>query len=101
MSFHKLRQLRLSPKARQDIIDILNHTGATWSEKQLLIYRDKVNAALKALSRNPKLGHHRNDLPSTHLAYLVGAHIIVFRMREDEIAVVRILHQRMSLGKHI
>jgi len=56
---------------------------------------------LQAISVNPQLGHHRDDLPSTHHANLIGSHVIVYRMRGDGVAVVRILHQRMSLGKHI
>ena len=38
---------------------------------------------------------------TTHLAYLVGSHVIVFRERAGGIGVVRILHQRMSLGRHV
>ncbi len=101
MSSRKPQQITLSPKAQQDFIDILRYTGETWGEKQLLAYRDKINEALQAISGNPQLGHHRDDLPPTHHAYLVGSHIIVYRMREDGVAVVRILHQRMSLGKHV
>ena len=95
------QQLTLSPKAHQDFIDIMRYTGETWGEKQLLSYRDKINDALQSISGNPQLGHHRHDLPSTHHSYLVGSHIIVYRIRVDGIAVVRILHQRMSLGKHV
>lgn len=96
-----LLQLVLSPRARQDFIDILQYTGETWGQTQLVIYRDKVNDALQALLGNPQLGHRRDDLPPTHQAYLVGSHIIVYRIRGDSLAVVRILHQRMSLGKHL
>jgi len=42
-----------------------------------------------------------DDLPSTHLAYLVGSHIIDYRVNVDSIGIVRILHQRMSLAKHV
>lgn len=101
MSSRKPQQLTLSPKAHQDFIDILRYTGETWGEKQLLTYRDKINEALQAITVNPQLGHHQDDLPSTHHAYLIGSHVIVYRMRGDGVAVVRILHQRMSLGKHI
>ncbi len=44
MSFRNA-PVRLSPKARQDFIDILRYTGETWGEAQLLIYRDKLNDA--------------------------------------------------------
>jgi len=101
MSSRKQRKLTLSPKARQDFIDILRYTGKTWGRAQLLIYRDKINDALQAIGSNPQLGHHRDDLLPTHLAYLVGSHIIIYRPGADAVGVVRILHQRMSLAKHV
>lgn len=101
MSSRSSRPIKLSPKAQQDFIDILRFTGETWGQNQLLAYRDKINEALRAISDNPQLGHRRDDLPSTHLAYLVGAHVIVYRVGADNIGVVRILHQRMSLTMHV
>jgi toxin ParE1/3/4 len=95
------KSLQLSPKARQDFVDILRYTGETWGQSQLLVYRDKIDDALKAISRNAELGHARDDLPSTHLAYLVGSHIIIYRINADTIGIIRILHQRMSLAKHV
>ena len=101
MSSRKELPVTLSPRARQDFVDILQYTGETWGEAQLLIYRDKIDEALRAIGRNPNIGNRRNDLPATHLAYLVGSHVIVFRERAGGIGVVRILHQRMSLGRHV
>ncbi len=101
MSSHKSLPLKLSPKARQDFVDILRYTGETWGADQLLVYRDKIDEALQAISRNPQLGHHRNDLPPTHFAYLIGSHVIVYRTGASSIDVVRILHQRMYLAGHI
>jgi toxin ParE1/3/4 len=93
--------VRLSKKARQDFIDILRYTGQSWGPNQLEIYRDKIDDALQAISRNPELGHTREDLPTTHRAYLVGAHVVVYRLEDQGIGVVRILHQRMSLARHV
>lgn len=90
--------VRLSRKARQDFIDILHFTGETWGPHQLEAYRDKIDDALQAIGRNPDLGHKREDLPVTHRAYLVGAHVIVYRIEDQGLGVVRILHQRMSLS---
>jgi toxin ParE1/3/4 len=101
MSSRKSLTLKLAPKARQDFIDILRYTGETWGQNQLATYRDKLNDALQSISRNPQLGHGRDDLPPTHLAYLVGSHVIVYRTSPDAIGVVRILHQRMSLARHV
>ena len=101
MSSRKPLPVKLAPKARQDFIDILRYTGETWGQAQLLAYRDKINDALQAISQNPQLGHGCNGLPATHLAYLVGSHVIVYRVGTDSLGVVRILHQRMSLARHV
>jgi plasmid stabilization system protein ParE len=70
------------------------------------IYADKIDSALQAISENFALGHSRDDLPPTHLAYLVGSHVIIYRplpnkAHAESIGVVRILHQRMNLPRHI
>ena len=101
MSAHEALPIKLSPKARQDFIDILRFTGETWGLKQLEAYRDKIDDALQTINRNPQVGHCRGDLPPTHLVYLVGSHVIVYRPGRDSIGVSRILHQRMSLGRHL
>ena len=93
--------LKLAPKARQDFIDILRYTGETWGPNQLQVYRAKLDDALNAISSHPQAGHNREDLPPTHRAYLVGSHVIVYRIGADSVGVVRILHQRMSLARHV
>lgn len=101
MSFLKPLPLKLSPKARQDFIDILRYTGETWGQNQLQIYRDKIDDALKAISHNPAAGHSGRDLPPTLLAYTVGSHIIVYRINANYIGIARILHQRMGISRHV
>lgn len=95
------RKIVLSPRARQDIIDILRYTGETWGVVQLGKYRDKIEDALQMLARNPGLGHQSAGLPETHRAYLVGSHVIVYRDQDTAVAIVRVLHQRMSLARHV
>jgi len=66
------RKVVLSPRARKDFIDILRFTGETWGQRQLHIYRDRINDALQAIGRNPAIGRHSQALPETHRIYLVG-----------------------------
>lgn len=95
------RKVVLSPRARQDFIDILRYTGETWGKAQLHVYRDKLNEAIQLIARNPGTGHGSHELPATHRVYFVGSHVIVFRHQEATIAIVRILHQRMSVSRHV
>jgi toxin ParE1/3/4 len=86
---------------RQDLIDILRFTVETSGKRQLHTYRDRINDALQAIGRNPAIGQHSQALPETHRLYLVGAHVIVYRDQASSIAAVRILHQRISLMRHV
>jgi toxin ParE1/3/4 len=101
MSLPEPLPIELSVKARQDFVDILRYTGEHWGHAQLEAYRDKLSAALGAISRNPQLGSRRDDLPMSHRAYWVGSHVVVYRIMAERLGVVRILHQRMCVIKHI
>lgn len=106
MSSREARPLRLSPRAEDDIVDILAYTQLTWGERQVDLYLEKVQAALATIAERFTIGHRRDDLPPTHRAYPVGSHIVIYRAMPDEasaeyIGVVRILHQRMSIGRHV
>jgi toxin ParE1/3/4 len=94
-------RLVLSPKAQQDIENILRYTGEQWGEKQLLAYRDKLAGALEMLRDNPSSGHTNTELPETHRVYPVGSHVIVYRVQAHALGVIRILHRRMSLHLHV
>ncbi len=59
-----------------------------WGHDQLVAYRDKLDGALQAIARNPALGHRRDDLPATYRAYLVGSHVIVYRVEADSVGMV-------------
>jgi toxin ParE1/3/4 len=100
MSSHNYRLL-IAPQAQQDIISILRFTGETWGQEQLLIYRNKLDEALKMIGQNPWIGHRSSELSALHRLYLVGSHVVVYRIQDEVISVVRILHQRMSLRRHI
>ena len=100
MSSRKVR-LKLSPAAQKDFASILQYTGERWGHGQLLVYRDKLDDALRLLAGNTGLGHHTPELPPTHRLYFVGSHVIVYRTRGEVTEVVRILHQRMSVLRHV
>ena len=91
----------LSAKARQDFVDILRYTAETWGATQLTTYRDRIDQALQSIARNPEIGHFDDAVASTHRVYLVGSHVIVYRIEATRLGVIRILHQRMQRSRHI
>jgi toxin ParE1/3/4 len=91
----------LSAKARQDFVDILRYTAETWGATQLATYRGRIDHALQAIVRNPEIGQLDDALTSNHRLYLIGSHVIVYRIDATRIGVIRILHQRMQRARHL
>lgn len=94
-------RLNLSRKAQHDVEHILRYTEKTWGSAQAVIYKEKLNAALVALRDNPLSGNKSPDLPERHRLFAVGSHVIVYSIQADVIGVARVLHQRMSLSRHV
>ncbi len=91
--------LHLSLEAEDDIRDILKYTLETYGEHQLTVYQEKLNKGLATLLHNPGIGHKRPDLPPEYDAYPVGEHILIFRVKEKTIYIVRVLHGRMGFHR--
>jgi plasmid stabilization system protein ParE len=100
MSFHKL-PLDLSPAAQEDRIAIIHYTALQWGEAQARIYHAAIDDAFDTLCRHPAIGYKSPELPDYYRLYPVGSHVIAYYQEGDVINVARILHQRMSLRRHI
>lgn len=51
--------------------------------------------------RNPQLGKVRDDLHSGLRVYPAGKHLIFYLEMDDGIDVVRVLHERMDIRRHL
>lgn len=93
--------LVLSPEAKDDIEHILRNTAETWGHAQVMVYRAKLESAFATITEQPSIGHTVPELADIYRVYLVGSHVIVYRPQDQALWVVRVLHQRTSLPRHI
>lgn len=94
-------QIVLSEEARLDIKGILSYTLQTWGEEQQIKYSSLLDAALQNIRENPGKGRRHAKLPEELRYYHVGRHNVVYRVEGERVEVVRILHDRMDMGRHI
>jgi toxin ParE1/3/4 len=93
--------LILSDLAQADYEDILAYTLRTWGARQHAIYADVLDEALRALQDDPQRGHHHRQLPERYRYVHVERHLIVYRFTQGTVYVVRLLHDRMDVPRHI
>ncbi len=93
--------LVLSHQAQADYEDILSLTLRRWGKQQHDCYAALLHEALSSLRDNPALGHHSRHLPSQYRMLHVGRHLILYRFTESLVHVVRLVHDRMDVRRHV
>ncbi len=91
---------RLTPAARFDIRSIWNHTDDEWGSVQAQKYSSQIEETIRLLVRTPALGRPRDEIRPELRSHPCGRHIIFYRKFQNQIEVMRILHQRMDVKKH-
>lgn len=92
----------LRKEAIDDLNDIWRYTFEEWSENQADKYYARIKFACKEIGENPDLGKKYKGIKLSLLGLKSGKHIIFYhQISDEEIEVIRILHERMDLKKRI
>lgn len=92
----------LRQEAINDLTDIWNYTVQEWSESQADKYYEAIKYACKEIGENPSIGRNYTEISRHLLGLNSGKHIIFYhQISEDEIEVIRILHERMDLKNRL
>jgi toxin ParE1/3/4 len=96
-----MAEVRLSPRAQQDLEEMFDATVARWGLDQAMHYIDLIEAACLALAAAPLPAPACNHVRPGYRRRPVEQHMIYFRVEGDDIAVIRILHQRMDARRPV
>lgn len=92
----------LRQEAINDLSDIWDYTLQEWSETQADNYYETIKFACKEIEKNPSIGKIYTEISKNLLGLKSGKHIIFYhQISEDEIEVIRILHERMDLKNRV
>jgi len=103
-------RVRLGAAAELDFANILTWTAENFGAGQSRIYRDTLVQAIGELADGPDVaGSRARDgiMPGLHTLHVArhgrrGSHFLMYRAApERTIEIVRILHDRMDLQRHV
>ena len=103
-------RVRLGTLAELDFANILTSTTENFGARQSRVYRDTLVAAIRELARGPDVvGSKRRDdiMPGHHTLHVArhgrrARHLLLYRIVDRRmIEIVRILHDRMDLRRHL
>lgn len=93
-----MANLILRQRAIDDLNEIWIYTYKKWSEKQADKYYETLELALKQITKKPNIGKAYDVIYNNLLGLKIGKHIIFYQIAsENEIEVIRILHEQMDL----
>jgi toxin ParE1/3/4 len=91
---------RLTPLAEDDLDGIWSYTLLEWSYEQAENYYDDIIDAIEKLAAGERQGR-AVSIRDGYQKYIIGKHLVFFRQSDSGIDVIRILHQRMDVDRHL
>lgn len=89
-------------KANEDLNNIWSYTYGNWSETQADKYYATIKFACEQIGKNPEIGKIYSGINRNLLGFKSEKHIIFYHsISENEIEIIRILHERMDLKSRL
>ena len=96
-----MSKYHLTNAAAKDLRSIIEYTYKEWGPEQVIIYKEQLKTRFGLLAKNPLLGRAHLRLPE-HIYYVLeGKHYIFYKSVDDGIEIIRILHTRMDVIRHL
>ena len=90
------RQVRVTPRARDDLKKIGRYTERTWGKAQRNRYLKYIEARFQWLAENPHLGKHRKDICEGYYSFPEGQHVLFYLIGSSTIDIIGIPHKEMD-----
>lgn len=88
-------------RASADLRSISAHSTREWGWPRAQIYLLEIQRVIEWLAAMPEAGASAELVRPGYRKHPAGVHIIYYRLTKDGIEIVRILHQRMDMGRHL
>jgi len=92
---------RLSNKADDDLAGIFTYSFQNFGEAKARAYLLSLHECLSLLAEQPAIGRKIDHIRQGYLRHEHVSHAICYKIRDDGILIVRVLHQSMKSEFHL
>jgi toxin ParE1/3/4 len=89
----------LSAEADNDLLNIYEYTTENFGEDQAVKYLLGLEQLFHTICRQPHLGRTRNEIRKGLRSNSYLSHIVFYRIIEERIRIVRVLHASRDIPK--
>src|SRR6478609_6237649 len=90
----------LSEEADSDLEEIFDYTVEQYNVEQAIKYLSGFETVFEFLCVHPESGRKRNEIRDGLRSITNQSHIVFYRILNERIRIVRVLHSRRDLNKH-
>ena len=94
-------RVALKPRAQADLGAIWDYTAERWGLEQAESYTRQLWKHIQAVANSPSIGRDCEEVRAGYRQYPSGSHVLFYRLTDDGIEIVRILHERMDYERHM
>ncbi|MFC4220486.1 type II toxin-antitoxin system RelE/ParE family toxin [Flagellimonas marina] len=91
----------LAEAAKNDLQEIYAYGIYKFGHSQAAKYLEGFKECFEALTENPDIGKQRNEIKAGLYSLPHVSHVIFYRILTDRIRIVRVLHGRSDIPKHL
>ncbi len=96
-----MRNLVVADAARQDLRDIARYTEQNWGSARSRQYLAAIRECFDLIRDRPAIGSPRDEIRIGYRSLRSLRHMIFYRLTDDAIEIVRILHGSMDFHRHL
>ena len=93
-------KVKVTAKARKDLLHIGRYTESKWGKGQRNHYLKQLDVAFNLIGENPRIGKNRSHVLPGYRSYQQSS-LVIYYKESEAIEIIRILHKRMDVGKHV
>ena len=94
-------ELIITEPAEIDLESISAYSYLEFGEERAIKYTTDIFNTISLINKDPSIGKKRYGLPGVILGRKSGRHVIFYRVQDNTIYIIRILHETMDHGRHI
>ena len=93
-------QLNITKPAGQDLEDIFDFSINLFGLDQTVKYVSFFETIFKKLASNPSIGRSRNEIKNGLRSFNHKSHVVFYRIKPNQIIIIRILHVSRDFKNH-
>lgn len=92
---------QLSERAACDLDRVIDYSIENFGEQVMLNYFSSFEKCFQSLQENPELGQVVDYLREGYRCLEHKSHLVFYRLENQEVFIVRILHKSMDARRHL